>query len=299
MVSLVDNCSMLPKPVSSRLNKHDILEEKSTAPRGILHLPQHRELGGLKRFEPCKLISCFVENYWEVAWVDQPRIVIETVPSPSVHMTFEAANSGIHGICKQKFSRSIEGTGRVLGVKFRPGGFQTFLKRSVSDLTERIVELATVFGDSILQLETEVLSRSTAGKSFAMIDKYLQSVKPTSTSELELVGNVIRHAKDDRTLVRVGQIASEFSIGLRSLQRVFRDYVGVSPKWVIQRFRLIDAAERMRDANADVDLAGLAVELGYSDHAHLIRDFKSFVGMTPGKYRHSLLKSDEPCTIMD
>ena len=65
--------------------------------------------------------------------------------------------------------------------------------------------------------------------------------------------------------------------------RQFTRYVGVSPKWVIQRYRLHEALERL-ERGAEVDRVELALTLGYFDQAHFVRDFKRFVGVSPGDY---------------
>ena len=57
----------------------------------------------------------------------------------------------------------------------------------------------------------------------------------------------------------------------------------MSPKWVIQRYRLHEAVEQL-ERGAEVDLAELALQLGYFDQAHFIRDFKALVGRPPGAY---------------
>ncbi len=57
----------------------------------------------------------------------------------------------------------------------------------------------------------------------------------------------------------------------------------MSPKWVIQRYRLHEAAEQLA-AGEPVSQPGLALSLGYSDQAHFVRDFKAIVGVTPGAY---------------
>jgi AraC-like DNA-binding protein len=82
-------------------------------------------------------------------------------------------------------------------------------------------------------------------------------------------------------------LTREFGLGLRKLQRLFDDYVGVSPKWVIQRYRLHEAAERIA-AGRVADFADLALELGYADQAHFNRDFKKLVGRSPAEYARSL-----------
>jgi AraC-like DNA-binding protein len=73
-------------------------------------------------------------------------------------------------------------------------------------------------------------------------------------------------------------------MGVRSLQQLFSDYVGVSPKWVIRRYRLHEAADRLANGE-EVDLTALALDLGYFDQAHFTSDFRKLVGQAPGQYR--------------
>ena len=88
---------------------------------------------------------------------------------------------------------------------------------------------------------------------------------------------------DDRALIRVDQAAALAGCSPRSLQRLFATYVGVSPKAVLARYRLQDAAALI-DAGAADDLAALAADLGWFDQAHFSRDFRAVVGTTPSAY---------------
>jgi AraC-like DNA-binding protein len=85
----------------------------------------------------------------------------------------------------------------------------------------------------------------------------------------------------------VDRLAAQLGVSVRRLQRVFGEYVGVSPKWVIQRYRLLDAVRRVA-AGGDVDWADLALELGFADQAHFIRAFKKLVGRPPADYARRL-----------
>ena len=87
----------------------------------------------------------------------------------------------------------------------------------------------------------------------------------------------------DREITRVADVVSRTGIGERRLQRLFAEYVGASPKWVIRRYRLHEAAERLAE-DVDVDLAALALDLGYFDQAHFARDFRAIVGRPPASY---------------
>ena len=95
-------------------------------------------------------------------------------------------------------------------------------------------------------------------------------------------GRLVALVAGDGELLRVGQLVERAGATPRALQRLFRDYVGASPKWVVQRYRLIEAAERL--AAGVVDGAALAHDLGYADQAHFTHDFRTVTGMTPGEY---------------
>ncbi len=95
-----------------------------------------------------------------------------------------------------------------------------------------------------------------------------------------------RHGRADQRrsrLRRVTALAEAFGVPERRLQRLFAEYVGVSPKWVIRRARLLEAARRA-DAGDVVDWAALALDLGYADQAHLTRDFTATLGVPPARY---------------
>jgi AraC-like DNA-binding protein len=101
--------------------------------------------------------------------------------------------------------------------------------------------------------------------------------------QAELADRAVRLLEADRDVARVGQLAQRLHLSARSLQRLFADYVGLAPSWVIRRFRLHEAAAHAT-AGGDVDWARLAVTLGYYDQAHMVREFSAVVGTAPARY---------------
>jgi transcriptional regulator GlxA family with amidase domain len=87
----------------------------------------------------------------------------------------------------------------------------------------------------------------------------------------------------DPTLVRVEQVGELSGWSMRTLQRRFAAELGVPPKWVLARYRLQEAALALEQDPA-VDLAALAVRLGWYDQAHLTNDFRRMLGETPAQY---------------
>ena len=80
-------------------------------------------------------------------------------------------------------------------------------------------------------------------------------------------------------------MAARHGLSVRALQRLFRRFVGVGPKWVLQRYRLHDAIGAIdTDPGVMADLAGLAASRGWADQSHFNRDFAAAVGVSPHAY---------------
>lgn len=86
-------------------------------------------------------------------------------------------------------------------------------------------------------------------------------------------------------LTRVDDLAHRHHVGVRRVQRLFAEYVGASPKWVIRRYRMQEAAANA--AVGPVSWTRLAADLRYSDQAHFCRDFIANVGVAPSSYARS------------
>jgi AraC-like DNA-binding protein len=258
------------------LEKHDEIGP----PRGVLYPQRRSTLGSLVRLPPSPDLAPFVAHYWIITWDlrGHPPQTQETLPHPSVHIALERGRSAIYGVVKGRFTRVIEGKGRVFGIKFRPGGFYPFVKYPISRLTNRVVPLRDP------GLERIVLAKRSERAMIDVAETYLRGQNPKRDPLAEKIGALVEQIADDRTITTVETLARKSDMGIRSLQRLFSRYIGVSPKWVINRHRLHEVVDRLSQGET-VDWTRLALELGYFDQAHFIKDFKSIIGRTPGDYR--------------
>jgi AraC-like DNA-binding protein len=185
----------------------------------------------------------------------------------------------VHGVITGRGAKTIDGRGKAVAVKFRPGGFHPFLPVPAHTLTNTALRLRDAFGSDP---HAEVLAAGGDRAQIAVVERWLRSLGPAPDPAVAEVAAIFRRILADPSITRVEQLAAHAGRSPRALQRLFREYVGVSPKWVLRRLRLQEAAERMRDGAGD--WAALALDLGYADQAHFINDFRRVVGRSPGEY---------------
>jgi AraC-like DNA-binding protein len=237
-----------------------------------------------------------VERHWLVSWTVPPgrREPVTLLPHPCVNLAFDQGQVMISGPGRERFTYQCVGSGRVFGVKFRPGAFRPFLGAPVAELTDRMRPLATLWGPADAEALAADLARARELPDLvAAAERHLRAHWPQPDPEVGTVGRIINALLYDRTITRVDDVSKRFDIPPRTLQRLFERYVGVSPKWVLRRYRLHEAAARLAE-DTDSAWAEVAVELGYFDQSHFIRDFTRAVGMTPAAYAQACRRHAAP-----
>lgn len=255
---------------------------------GILHPEAAARRFRYTDLAPRQELAPYVEHFWAVAWnlCGEEPYEQRILPYPSVNMTFKSGRSRIAGVPRGRFSEILEGEGRVFGVRFRPGGFRPFVAVSVSSFTDRFVPVDEVFGPAGRALSAAVLAGDDTAAADGLTEFLTRRIPDRPDEVVTVVTDLVARIASDPGISRVDDLAAGSGIGVRRVQRLFDEYVGVGPKWVIRRYRLHEAAARA-EQGISVELRQLAADLGYTDQAHLSRDFTAIVGQPPGAYMRS------------
>jgi AraC-like DNA-binding protein len=254
--------------------------------RGVLRPGLAAARFKLARHQPSAALAQFVDFYWIIRWDlrGQPAHEQTILPHPNVNLGFEESGAGIYGVDTKLFIRVLTGRGQAFGVRFRAGCFRPFWQAPISQLSDRVVPAARLFG-SRAERTRQALMRAEAQDTdmVAVAEALLCSVLPEPDPAAEQAATLVAWITDDPALRRVEGLSAASGMSVRSLQRLFADYVGVGPKWVMRRARLHEAAAQA-DSGEIVDWARLAADLGYADQAHLTRDFTATLGVSPVRY---------------
>jgi AraC-like DNA-binding protein len=238
----------------------------------------------VRRIPPCEALEEHVEYHWLVRWDVPGTHRQQVVPQPRVHLAAEQDRLLVHGITREPFERALSGRGLVLGTAFRPAGFHAFLRRSLATVAGTVRPGLEVLGADDRPSARRVLADGPDGELVAVVEEYLLSLSPEPDETARWVDGLVADAERRHDIRRAEHLADAAGVSLRALQRAFTEYLGIGPKWVIQRFRILEAAGAAHSGSR-VDWAVLAQELGFSDQAHLTRVFTQVVGTPPETYR--------------
>ncbi len=174
----------------------------------------------------------------------------------------------------------IRPTGAVelFGIRFHPGGTRPFFKQPLHELTNRIIELGGL--DSSLESELrEALSSSPAlPNRIKAIESCLTRRAQAFSGDQRLL-QLTTNAVGLSGRITIDRLADSAGISSRQLERRFLVEVGLGPKLFCRILRFQEVFRAVADNNAG--WAALAVDCGYYDQAHLIRDFQEFAHQTP------------------
>jgi AraC-like DNA-binding protein len=251
-----------------------------TSTRGILNPVDGFAHFSLERADPPDDLAPFVQRYWGVRWdlEGRPSFAQEILPHPCVNLSFQAGRFEVHGPGTRRFVAQLSGRGRVFGVKFTPAGFFAFARIPLRALVDRVVSVEEATGRS-----PPAPGDDDPRTVRVVLEAFLRGFAPSARGSIARVDHLVAVAEEDRGIARAEDLARVAGTSVRSLHRLLERYVGVSPKWIVRRARVQEAAERVARGER-VDWAMTAQELGYHDQAHLIRDFRAQVGSPPAAY---------------
>jgi AraC-like DNA-binding protein len=169
------------------------------------------------------------------------------------------------------------------GIRFRPGGAWPFLACPVDELTGSILDLSLLQGREARELAQRITeapdwpSRCEAARRWL-----LERLSPAPQDRA--VEYAVQAIQASHGTVSVSALAGGLGLSRRSLERRFRRRVGLLPKQLARVLRF-QRALQLRAVATPGGWPAIALECGYYDQAHLIRDFRQFSGQTPAAFR--------------
>jgi AraC-like DNA-binding protein len=250
-----------------------------------------------REFQPAPALAAHVECYWQLegsAGPDAPAPE-RLLPDGCVELILnfgapfrEFTTAGASALQPARFvvgqmTRPVlvapTGAVQLLGIRFAPGGTLPFLPVPAGELTGQLIPLAELSKGLEQELCGPVSEARTWLEKVALVEALLlrrfHAAAPRGASLQYALAQIVGRGGQ----LSVEQLAVDLGLSRRQLERRFLHEVGLGPKLLCRILRFQQVFRAVERATGD--WASLAVECGYYDQAHLIRDFRQFAGKTP------------------
>lgn len=255
---------------------------------------------------PSESLSDFVKCYWtlEAPKEDNPdrqRIVPDGCMEMIIHYgdhykqfcedesSFHQPRSFVFGQLTRQLEIAATGVTGIIAVRFYPDGFIPFSTMPVSAMENRAVALTELYGQDGEALERAIVSAQNYQERITILEAFLVNRLNNKNTIDVITASSIETLLSLKGQLTIDQLAVQQSTSRRQLERRFATIVGLSPKQLAKIIRLQHTLKSL-EQNQFNNLASLAVENGYFDQAHFIKDFKEFTGMTPKQFYADSLK---------
>lgn len=262
-----------------------------------------------KFYKPKPPLSKFVDNFWLYEGNEPARKSARILPTGTLELVInlrqnelrfydaEGTENGsrlsgaiVSGASGRGFTPDSSEATFIIGVHFKPGGAFPFLGLPAGDLADTHVDLETLWGPSAARLRQRLCETGTSAGRFQLLQEALLSrlghgVEPhyAVSAALDLFGK-------NQAGPRVREAANDLGLSQRRFIQVFKAEVGITPK-LFSRIQRFQQTRTFIQHHPSINWADLAVDLGYFDQSHFIREFLEFSGLSPTDYinRHKRL----------
>jgi len=240
---------------------------------------------GLKCFDlsleysfPCEILEGIVHSYLQVK--AERATPYPVMPDGSQSIFISPQSSMISGAQLKACDIHILEPGEYFGIRFYPGALRYFFDLNISEITAQFVDEKFFPNRSFGELHKNLYRRKYFRERAVICEEWLlKNYKPQPNFRFDLALGLIYQSLGN---MRVSQLASSVGWSTRHLNRVFQLHTGLSTKEFSQVIRIQNVCRQLYISPDDS--LKTALELGFFDQPHLIKDFRKYLLSNPGNF---------------
>lgn len=203
-------------------------------------------------------------------------------------MPTESATSRLHGQHSIVTNRYVGQDFMVFQVQFQPGALARLTGLALNELSNTFIDAEAVFSKEICALNERLSYTKHYTEMVPLVEDFLFYIiglrqKSRYKSNILPIDNVGQYILDKKGNVSLDWLANQACLSTRQFYQQFLKRHGVSPK-LYARITRFEHAIKHKHLNSHKDWLTIALELGYYDYQHLVRDFKEFTTLTPNQF---------------
>ncbi|MDJ0657262.1 MAG: helix-turn-helix domain-containing protein [Xanthomonadales bacterium] len=171
---------------------------------------------------------------------------------------------------------SVRDPMELFAIRFRPWGVRRFSRVSMAEMLDHAVSPGDALGTLGEQLAGQLLAARTARERAGIADSLLTEALGKNAGMEKRLKKLLDASNGGRCTS--SEMARQLAVSDRSFSRLWKELVGIQPRYFIQLMRFHQALELI---DAGIPLKQVAAECGFSDQAHMARQIKTISGLTP------------------
>lgn len=257
-----------------------------------------------QKFPPAKDLAPFVKCYFVWEGSAPERLEVQSPPNGFSSVVFNHADphwayqntSGMQSVPKafasgqftSNYHLVMEGAIGMVGIVFKASAFHNFFGMQMSHLVNSRMPLSLLLGGMADQLWHAIKFETTDEGRIAILEAFILTRLEEGKSRLSVIDEALEFIDEKKGCISVEEVAANFGISRRYLEKKFLEKVGLSPKFYarIKRFNALVVKYRIayNNKNEKIDWQQIVFEYGFHDQSHLVKEFLEFNQASPTEY---------------
>jgi AraC-like DNA-binding protein len=245
--------------------------------------------------KPNKILQQYISRYW--IWEDEPDLP-QLLPGTGTELMFHYHQPfvGIHKdkACEMPLCHIIAPRNEFyylkpvyrvgfIAVRFRAGAFRHFCREPSHNLIDSFIDIRELWGKYGVDFGQQVLDGKNLEERILTIERFLMALLAKYQKPEKWMDIAVRKVLYEYSSVKLSELSRNFLISERQLQRKFKECVGISPK-AFQRNSRFEAVLKQLLLNKRKDYLTVALDNGYYDQPHFIKEFQRYAGQQPSSF---------------
>ena len=215
----------------------------------------------------------------------------ETIEYPSSSIKVQRPRSIVSGQFTERINRLITTPEfLMISVEFRPGGLYRLTGLNFAELTNKCEDAEAVLSPELAAINSRLSGASTYDEMILIIEAYLKTLAAKSQRPLIAADHILDGLVNAGEILSVDQLSKKAYLSPRQLERKVMERIGVCPKTFLKLSRFHKSL-LMRYAHPERNWFSIAIESGYSDYQHLVKEYKTYTINTPNLFLSEELRS--------
>ena len=190
------------------------------------------------------------------------------------------AKTAINGSQISRFDFHISHDYLMFAINFQPNALSKFLRLPLTEFIDERIDAEAILNPEIHQVQEQMANADTYDTIVQIAENYLWKRLQKIKIDFQPIDKVMLLLAEQPSIFSVEKLASDACLSISQFERRFIQQTGISPKFYARINRFYQAYT-LKDKQPNADWLSIALETGYHDYQHLVKDFKQFSGTTP------------------